>query len=128
MQNYLFSVDCANHSPRFLFYIAILSTFLTTQRCTSNLNLGTTKQFFSFPSIRCSLRSRLCLCSAKLFFDKKRTSEEVIILRSNPVDVSREHGAFFDVGDAEEAGSDALETDGEAAVRGHAVAEGVLSE
>ena len=40
MQNYLFSVDCANHSPRFLFYIAILSTFLTTQRCTSNLNLG----------------------------------------------------------------------------------------
>ena len=25
----------------FLFYIAILSTFLTTQRCTSNLNLGT---------------------------------------------------------------------------------------
>ena len=40
-QNYLFSADCANHSPRFLFYIAILSTFLTTQRCTSNLNLGT---------------------------------------------------------------------------------------
>ena len=33
-------MDCANHSPRFLFYIAILSTFLTTQRCTSNLNLG----------------------------------------------------------------------------------------
>ena len=39
----------------------------------------------------------------------------------NPVDVSREHGAFFDVGDAEEAGGDALEADGEAAVRGHAV-------
>ncbi len=83
---------------------------------------------FSFPSIRCSLRSRLCLCSAKLFFDKKRTSEEVLILRSNPVDVSWEHGAFFDVGDAEEARRDALQTDGEAAMRGHAVAEGLLSE
>ena len=42
-------------------------------------------------------------------------------LRSNAVDISREHGAFFDVGDAEEAGGDALEADGEAAVRGHAV-------
>ena len=50
------------------------------------------------------------------------------LLRSDTVDVSWEHGAFFDVGDAEEAGGDALEADGEAAVRGHAVAEGLLSE
>ena len=56
---------------------------------------------------------------------KKRTSEEVLILRSNPVDISREHRAFLDVGDAEEASGDALQADGEAAVRGHAVAEGV---
>ena len=62
------------------------------------------------------------------FFDKKRTSEEVLILRSNPVDVSWEHGAFLDIGDAEEASGDALEADGEAAVRRHAVAEGLLSE
>ena len=40
----------------------------------------------------------------------------------NPVDISWEHRAFFDVGDAEEAGGDALQADGEAAVRGHAVA------
>ena len=46
-------------------------------------------------------------------------------LRSHTIDISWEHGAFLDVGDAEEAGRDALETDGEAAVRGHAVAEGV---
>jgi len=46
-------------------------------------------------------------------------------LRCHTIDVSREHGAFFDVGDAEEAGGDALEADGEAAVRGHAVLEGV---
>ena len=37
------------------------------------------------------------------------------------VNVAGEHGAFLDVGDAEEAGSDTLEADGEAAVRGHAV-------
>jgi len=91
----------------------------------ASLTAGLT--IFSFPSIRCSFHSRLCLCSAKLFFEK-RTSEEVLILRSNPVDISWEHRAFFDVGDAEEASGDALEADGEAAVRGHAVAEGLLSE
>ena len=59
MQNYLFSVDCANHSPRFLFYIAILSTFLTTQRCTSNLNLGTNyKITFHPPALRLPLYRR----------------------------------------------------------------------
>ena len=47
------------------------------------------------------------------------------LLRCHTIDISWEHGAFFDVGDAEEAGGDALEADGEATVRGHAVAEGV---
>ena len=42
-------------------------------------------------------------------------------LRSHAVDVTREHRAFLDVGDAEEAGGDTLQADGEAAVRGHAV-------
>ena len=42
-------------------------------------------------------------------------------LRCHSIDVSREHGAFLDVGDAEEAGGDTLQADGEAAVRGHAV-------
>ena len=42
-------------------------------------------------------------------------------LRRYSVDIAGEHGAFFDVGDAEEAGGDALEADGEAAVRRHAV-------
>ena len=42
-------------------------------------------------------------------------------LRSDAVDVAGEHGAFFDVGDAEEACRDTLESDSEAAVRGHAV-------
>ena len=47
------------------------------------------------------------------------------LLRCHTIDVSWEHGAFFDVGDAEEAGGDALQADGEAAVKGHAIAEGV---
>ena len=42
-------------------------------------------------------------------------------LRCYSVNVTREHGAFLDVGDAEEAGGDTLQADGEAAVRGHAV-------
>ena len=42
-------------------------------------------------------------------------------LWSHTVDVAGEHGAFLDVGDAAEAGGDALQADGEAAVRGHAV-------
>ena len=44
-------------------------------------------------------------------------------LRSNAVDVAGEHGAFRHIrySEAEEAGGDALEADGEAAVRGHAV-------
>ncbi len=46
-------------------------------------------------------------------------------LRSHTIDISREHRTFLDVGDAEEAGGDALQADGEATVRGHAVAEGV---
>ena len=37
------------------------------------------------------------------------------------VDVAGEHRAFLDIGDAEEASGDALEADGEATVRGHAV-------
>ena len=42
-------------------------------------------------------------------------------LRCHTIDVSWEHRAFLDVRDAEEAGGDALQADGEAAVRGHAV-------
>ena len=44
-------------------------------------------------------------------------------LRSNAVDVAGEHGAFLHIrySDAEEAGGDTFEADGEAAVRGHAV-------
>ena len=83
---------------------------------------------FSFPSIRCSLRSRLCLCSAKLFFDKKRTSEEVLILRSNPVDVSREHGAFFDVRDTQEAGGDSFQTNRKASMGRHTIFKGIQIE
>ena len=49
----------------------------------------------------------------------KKETRRPLILRSNPVDISREHGAFFDVGDAEEAGGDAFEADGEAAVMGY---------
>ena len=56
------------------------------------------------------------------FFSRSENSP----LRRYSVNVPWEHGAFFDVGDAEEAGGDALEADGEAAVRGHAVAEGLL--
>ena len=47
------------------------------------------------------------------------------VLGSDAVDVAGEHGAFLDIGDAEEASRDTLKADGEAAVRGHAVAEGV---
>ena len=57
--------------------------------------------------------------------NKKSANLADSLLRCYAVDVSREHRAFFDVGDAEEAGGDALEADGEAAVRRHAVAEGV---
>ena len=53
---------------------------------------------------------------------KNRLVRADSLSRSHTIDVSWEHGAFFDVGDAEEAGGDALEADGEAAVRGHAVA------
>ena len=35
------------------------------------------------------------------------------LLRCHTIDVSREHRAFFDVGDAEEAGGDTLQADGE---------------
>ena len=54
-------------------------------------------------------------------YKQKKETRRSQFLRSNPVDISREHRAFLDVGDAEEASGDALETDGEAAVRGHAV-------
>ena len=47
------------------------------------------------------------------------------VLGSDAVDVAGEHGAFLDIGDAEEASRDTLKADGEAAVRGHAVAEGI---
>ena len=50
------------------------------------------------------------------------------LLRSDTVDISWEHGAFLDVGDAEEAGGDALQADGKAAMRRHAVVEGLLYE
>ena len=49
----------------------------------------------------------------------------IFLLGCYAVDVAWEHGAFLDVGDAEEAGGDTLQADGEAAVRGHAVAEGI---
>ena len=58
--------------------------------------------------------------------DKKKRPEGRFSLRSHTIDISWEHGAFFDVGDTEEASGDALEADGEATVRGHAVAEGLL--
>ena len=51
------------------------------------------------------------------FFIAKRDSP----LRCHSINISREHRAFLDVGDAEEAGSDTLQADGEAAVRRHAV-------
>ena len=47
------------------------------------------------------------------------------VLGRDAVDVAGEHGAFLDVGDAEEASRDTLEADGEAAVRRHAVAESI---
>ena len=53
--------------------------------------------------------------------NKKNDPKAVFSLRCYPIDISREHGAFLDVGDAEEAGGDTLEADGEAAVRRHAV-------
>ena len=47
------------------------------------------------------------------------------VLGRDAVDVAGEHGAFLDVRDAEEASRDTLKADGEAAVRRHAVAEGI---
>ena len=52
---------------------------------------------------------------------KNRLVRADSLSRSHTIDVSWEHGAFFDVGDAEEACRDALQADGEAAVRGHAL-------
>ena len=57
--------------------------------------------------------------------NKKSANLADSLLRCYAVDVSREHRAFFDVGDAEEASRDTLETDGEAAMRRHAVLEGI---
>ena len=54
-------------------------------------------------------------------YKQKKETRRSQFLRSDAVNVSRKHRAFFDVGDAEEAGGDALEADSEAAVRGHAV-------
>ena len=51
-----------------------------------------------------------------------------ILLRCHTIDVSWEHGAFLHIRYTQEASGDALKADGEAAVRGHAVAEGLLSE
>ena len=45
-------------------------------------------------------------------------SMQDFLLRRYAVDISWEHGAFFDVGDTEEASRDTLEADGEATVRG----------
>ena len=59
-----------------------------------------------------------CFGRAKKRRAKKAPRSEQF-LGSNAVDVSREHGAFLDVGDAEEASRDTLEADGEAAVRRH---------
>ena len=79
----------------------------------------------------CQVDNRLCPSSTK---QKKRDPKvsdfysPFYVLRSDAVDVAGEHGAFLDVGDAEEASRDTLEADGEAAVRRHAVAEGLLSE
>ncbi len=58
-------------------------------------------------------------------YEQKKETRRSQFLRSDAVNVSRKHRTFLDVGDAEEASGDALEADGEAAVRGHAVAEGV---
>ena len=63
----------------------------------------------------------LTFCIFGVFWTKKETRKglcRTFQSRSHPVDISWEHGAFFDVGDAEEAGGDALQADGEAAVRG----------
>ena len=54
-------------------------------------------------------------------YKQKKETRRSLILWCHTIDVSWEHGAFFDVGDAEEASGDALQADGEAAVRGHAV-------
>ena len=58
---------------------------------------------------------------------KKETRRSLIsitlLLRSHTVDVSREHRTFLHIRYTQEASSDALEADGEAAVRRHAVLE-----
>ena len=54
---------------------------------------------------------------------QKKRPEGRFSLGCHAVDVAREHGTFFDVGDAKEAGRDALQADSEASVRGHAVLE-----
>ena len=51
----------------------------------------------------------------------KKSPEGLFLSRRDSVDIAWEHRAFLDVGDAEEAGRDTLEVDGEAAVRRHAV-------
>ena len=54
---------------------------------------------------------------------KKEPPKRLFLSRRDSVDIAWEHGAFLHIrySDAEEAGSDTLEADGEAAVRGHAV-------
>ena len=52
---------------------------------------------------------------------KKKETRRSLILRCYTVDIPWEHRTLFDVRDAEEAGGDTLQADGEAAVRGHAV-------
>ncbi len=56
---------------------------------------------------------------------KKIAPKSDFLLWSHTIDISREHGAFLDVGDAEKASGDALQADGEATVRRHAVLEGI---
>ena len=90
--------------------------------------------YFFFPQLGVRKCARLVEFAPLTFFRRayiadgresgeatKKSPEGLFLSRSHSVDISWEHGAFFDVGDAEEAGSDALQADGEAAVRGHAV-------
>ena len=57
--------------------------------------------------------------------NKKSANLADSLLRCYAVDVSREHGTFFDVRDAQETSRDTLQTDSETSVRGHAVLEGI---
>ena len=52
---------------------------------------------------------------------KKEPPKRLFLSRRDSVDIAWEHRAFLDVGDAEEAGGDTLQADGEASVRGHAI-------